>query len=120
MKAGALVLGVSLLAASPLGAQPELNMRVSPQFSSAPATVTIQIIVEPDADNRAITIAADGDEFFRSSSVPLDGADAPHTFALEYRNLPPGTYEIRSVLLGSGGKQRAMTRGSVTVIGPGF
>jgi hypothetical protein len=120
MKTGALVLGVTLLAVSSLRAQPELNMRVSPQFSSAPATVTIQITVEPDADNRAIAIAADGDAFFRSSSVPLDGAEAPHTIALEYRNLPPGTYEIRGVLLGSGGKQRAMTRGSVTVIGPGF
>ena len=120
MKTGVLVLGVTLLAVSSLGAQPELNMRVSPQFSSAPATVTIQITVEPDADNRAIAIAADGDAFFRSSSVPLDGANAPHTIALEYRNLPPGTYEIRGVLFGSSGKQRAMTRGSVTVTGLGF
>jgi hypothetical protein len=120
MKTGALVLGVTLLAASPLGAQSELNMRVSPLLSSAPATVMIQIIVAPDEDNRAIAIAAEGDAYFRSSSVPLDGADAPHVIALEYRNLPPGTYEIRGVLLGTSGKQRAMTRRSITVTGLDF
>jgi hypothetical protein len=41
-----------------------------------------------------------------SSEVPLQGECAPRTIFVEYRSLPAGTYEIRGVLVGSGGHAR--------------
>jgi hypothetical protein len=92
---------------------------VSPAVSWAPATLRIRATVAPDAANRAIAIIADSDDFFRSSEVPLEGEQAPRTTLIEYRNLPPGTYEIHGVLVGSRGKELAVAHRTVTVIAGG-
>jgi hypothetical protein len=38
---------------------------------------------------------------------------------IEFRNLPSGTYEVRALLLGVGGRQRAFARQQVNVISSG-
>jgi hypothetical protein len=117
MKIGLLVGGLLVSAGSGLGAGPMFDVHVSPSVSAAPATVRIRVTVAPAADNRAVAIAVDSDDFFRSSEVALEGDRAPRTIFIEYKSLPPGRYEIRGVLVGSRGQQVGVARSGIVVTG---
>ena len=112
--AGALLLSsaVSINATEPL------TMNVSPVQSFAPTNLTIRVQVEPDASNRALEIAAESDEYYRSSRIQIDGAGAPRTIWLEIRNLPDGVYDVRGTLINSAGRDRAAAHTQVIVLGP--
>jgi hypothetical protein len=106
-----------VMAATTIGAANEsLSMRVSPATSFAPANLVIRTRVEPDADNRAIEVIADGEDFLRSSMMQLEGNRAPKTTVFEFRSLPPGEYQVTASLIGADGKRRAMARTHVNVI----
>jgi hypothetical protein len=93
-----------------------LTMVVSPVQSFAPTNLTIRIHVEPDAGNRALEVVADSGDYYRSSRMQLDGAEAPRTISLEFRNLPGGDYDVRGVLIDSAGDERAAVRKPVIVL----
>jgi hypothetical protein len=98
-------------------AKDPLTMAVSPVQSFAPTNLTIRVHVEPDADNRALEVVAESGEYYRSSRIQLDGVDTPRTIALEMRNLPGGDYDVRSALINSTGRERAVVRAQVRVLG---
>jgi hypothetical protein len=100
MIATALLLG---LVASLDATQP-LSITVSPAQSFAPTTLTIRVRVEPDDTNRALDVVTEGGSYYRSSRIPLDGADAPRTIALQMRNVPGGEYEVRGSLTNTAGR----------------
>ena len=112
MVAASLLLSLAM----PVSANDPVSMAVSPLQSFAPANLTIRLHVEPDAANRALEVVAESGEYYRSSNVQLDGADAPRTISLEFRGVPGGDYDVRGTLIGSGGKARAAVRQHVTVI----
>lgn len=87
-----------LSSAVSINANEPLTMNVSPLQSFAPTNLTIRVQVEPDAGNRALEVIADSGEYYRSSRIQLDGADAPRTISLEIRNLPGGDYDVRELL----------------------
>jgi hypothetical protein len=91
-------------------------MTVSPAQSFAPATLRIQVRLERDVDNRALEIAADSGDFYRSSVVELDGERAPRVVIVEFRSVPGGHYEIRSALRDGVGHERACVRQQAIVI----
>jgi hypothetical protein len=111
--------GLLFLATPPLGAGERLMIRVSPAVAFAPANLLVRATVEADKDNRAIEIVADSDDFYGSSEVQLDGAAAPRITSLEFRSLPPGTYQIRVTLMGANNQPRAFVRAQVSVIATG-
>jgi len=120
MKLRASLFGILILTATlPLGAGERITMRVSPAVAFAPANLIVRAMIEADDQNRAIQIIAESDDFYRSSEVQLEGDKAPRTSMLEFRNLPPGTYEVRALLLGADGRQRAYARQQVNVIASG-
>jgi hypothetical protein len=84
-------------------------LQVSPSVSMAPANVRIRARVPKNADNRGIEIAAESDDFYRSSYVSLDGDRAPFITEIAFKGLPGGAYHVSVVLIGSQG-----IRGSVT------
>ena len=94
-------------------------MQVSPAMSFAPANLVIQTRLEPDADNRAMEVIAESDDFYRSSAMQLDGDRAPRTARIEFRSLPPGEYQVTAVVIGSDGQRRAAARSSVNVMETG-
>ena len=102
-----------------VGAKEPLSMRVSPAISFAPANLVIRTSVEPDADNRAMEIVADSDEFYRSSAIQLDADRAPKTTTFEFRSLPPGEYEVTAVVIGADGERRALAHAQVNVLESG-
>jgi hypothetical protein len=99
------VLAVSLS----LDAGEPLAMRVSPNIALEPALLTVRTTIEADADNRGLQIIAQSADFYRSSWIQLDGASAPRQNVLEFKNLPNGTYDVTSVLVGSTGERASVS-----------
>jgi len=52
----------------------------------------------------------------RSSQVELEGDKAPRTSIFQYRDVPAGEYEVRGVLIGRDGHERAIAQRSVMVL----
>jgi hypothetical protein len=115
------LLGVLMLTTVPLGvgAGERISIKASPAVAFAPANLIVRTIIEADADNRAVEIVAESADFYRSSEMQLAGDKAPRTSQFVFRSLPPGTYDVRATLLGSGGQQRALARQQVNVIASG-
>jgi hypothetical protein len=76
-------------------------------------------MIVSDAQNRAVEVVAESPEYYRASEVQLNGEDAPRTTTFEFRSLPPGTYEVKAVLLDSAGEERAAALTQVNVIASG-
>jgi hypothetical protein len=107
-----------LSSAASLNATEPLSIAVSPLQSFAPTNLTIRLHVEPDAVNRALEVVAESGEYYRSSSIQLDGSEAPRTILFEFRDVPGGNYDVRGTLISSAGKARAAVRQHVLVIDP--
>ncbi|HJZ74050.1 MAG TPA: hypothetical protein VKE51_20060 [Vicinamibacterales bacterium] len=82
-----------------------LRLQLTPAVSRAPALVTVRVTVPHAADNRRLQVVAESGDFYRSSEVPLDGEHAPPLSIFEFRNLPPGLYQVTGVLIGVGGER---------------
>ena len=94
-----------LAMAFPLEAGERLAMRVTPAMALEPAVLTVRAMIEADADNRTLEVVAQSADFYRSSSIQLDGQSAPRLNVFEFRNLPTGMYEVTSTLTNSHGQR---------------
>lgn len=99
-----------LLAAAIVESGDALRMQVSPAVSRAPAVLTIRVNVEPSSDNRSLQIIAESPTFYRSSEVEIDGVDSIPLQVLEFRNLPPGLYQVTGILVGTQGPRAKISR----------
>jgi len=97
-------------------AKETLSIMVSPSVSFAPANLVVVTRVEPDASNRAVEIVADSNEFYRSSTVQLEGERAPKTTRFEFHSLPPGEYEVRAAVIGADGQPKAFALAHAHVV----
>jgi hypothetical protein len=100
------------------GGQP-LTLKVSPAMAAAPAFIRVSAIVEASDENRSLEVVAQSPQFFRSSTIDLDGRSAPPLTVIEYPNLPPGFYEVSAVLIGTTGKRATAMRFVKVVQSPG-
>jgi hypothetical protein len=120
MKKRAVLFGILMLAiALPLGAGERITLKVSPAVAFAPANLVVRATIPADADNRAVEIVAESDDFYRSSQIQLEGEKAAKTNTFEFRSLPPGLYEVRANLVGANGRARAVIRQQVNVLASG-
>lgn len=113
----AAVFSVALLAASTTSAvAPPVVAFVWPQrIVSSGDDLRWIVRVERRAEHRSLTVAAFDDAgLVRSSSVQLDGADAPRTHWVDWKTgLPGGEYTVMAVVFGQTGE---LARASVTLI----
>ena len=117
MKLGAAFIGILLVAATlPAGAGERMILKVSPAVAFAPAHLIVRAVVEADADNRAIAVIAESDDFYRSSEIQLNGDHAPRINTVEFRSLPPGTYRVKAMLIGRDSEPRVTLRQQVNVM----
>ena len=77
---------------------------MSPLVSVAPANLVIQTTIAPDAANRSVEAVAESDDFYRSSTITLDGDHAPKTTRFEFRSFPAGDYRVTVVRTGADGR----------------
>jgi hypothetical protein len=83
--------------------QSRLRMNVWPTIAQAPAVVRIEVLLEPDDKNRSLEIVVESGEYYRSSTIELDGAGAARFHSVQYRAMPAGTYDVRVLVRGAGG-----------------
>ena len=105
----ALTLG-TLGAARSGAADNRLRIDVSPRFSNAPGAFRVRAIVAPEEENRSLEVVADSSNFYRSSTIPLDGAQAATVTELFLRNLPSGTYQVTVTLTDADGRRTSDSR----------
>jgi hypothetical protein len=116
MRLNALLGVLAIAAAAPGSASEAVRMRVSPDIGVEPAWITVQLSVEPHADNRGLFVEIDSEAFFRSSLVELPGDKAARTNVFQYRGLPAGDYEVRAAVIDANGRERAIARRFVIVV----
>lgn len=111
-----LVAVTAILGATPgNAAESRLRIEVTPRISQAPAQVRIRAIVTPSVENRGLRVVADSGEFFRSSYLPLEGADAAPVTDTSFKNLPGGEYEVSVTLVDSQGHASIVDRRTIMV-----
>jgi len=112
------ICGLIGLTVLPANAHEPLTLAVSPAVAFAPATVRIRARIEPSADNRFLTIVADGPDFYRSSDVQLDGEQSPKSIELLFKDVPGGEYEVHAFLTDISGHLRASVYQGARILSP--
>jgi len=107
---------VLLFAAAAADASERLLLRVTPNVSSAPSTVTVRAYVEQSAENRGLRIEADSGSFYRSSQIQLDGDKAPLLTEFRFASLPSGEYTVIATLLDARGDATMVRRRTVLIV----
>ena len=115
MKVVGATLAILIAATAGQGATERLTLRVTPNVSNAPSTVTVRAFVEKHAANRSLAIAADSGSFYRSSEVQLEGDRAPLVTQISLKNLPSGEYTVVAELRDNTG-ERIVVRHTVLVL----
>lgn len=115
-----LFLGAALVSAGAVcgDAAEVVEIRLRGRYFMEPATVHITVAVEPDEANRVLRIEADGDTVFRASDMSLSGASEKRMHAIEFKNLPAGTYTLRAQVFSSE-RVRGMAEQELVVSGAG-
>jgi hypothetical protein len=116
MNARFFVLGLMLAATTAAGASQPLVIKVTPAVSFAPADLIVQTRVEPDAENRSMEVVAESTDFYRSSTIALEGDRAPRTTRFDFRGLPQGEYDVTVTLTGADGRRRSIAHSNVNVV----
>jgi hypothetical protein len=104
------------LAASSAQAGESVSLRVTPRFAMEPATVRITALVPRNGRNRALEIEADSQDFYRSSLITLDGANAASATVVEFRDLPGGLYAVTARVFDGSGRVLRMVEQDVEVM----
>jgi hypothetical protein len=99
---------------APLDARSRLQLRISSYFLPAGSDLSVVVRVEPDEENRELTVFVDSADYFRSSMEPLDGADAARAHQFRFKSLPAGQYALVARLEGTKGV-REVTSSEFTV-----
>ena len=94
LTAALLTLGALTAVRSP--AKEIVEIRVRGHYYSAPATVPIVVAVEPGERNYALVVEADGEDFYRSSEIELNGENEKRLHPVEFKSLPAGEYVLRA------------------------
>jgi hypothetical protein len=113
----ALFANAFLFAALSTGATEEpVAVRVSSSVATAPATVVVTATVQRDEQNRSLVVAAESDDFLRSSTIQLDGQDEARIHQFWLKSLPEGHYVVTALVQGSQGV-RGIGRTTLEVVG---
>jgi len=94
----------------------ELTLRMTPRFVSAPGYLRSLIRVAPNADNRMLRVEIDSDAYYRSSDIELDGASAPMSHFMDWKEVPAGKYDLIVTVMGPSGP-RVVRRLNFQVLG---
>ena len=108
-----------LLAGAPdaWSANDRLQLTVNPKFSHNPGSFRATALVEPDGENRWLMLSAESREYYRSSKVQLEGAEAARRHVMLFEGLPAGRYLIQARVERADGeeiiRESAVTVGSL-------
>jgi hypothetical protein len=90
---------------APSDAAAPVLLSVSPQVSSSPGTFRATATLQRHSTNRRLVLAVDSALYFRSSTIELEGEDAPVRHVRTFGRLPAGVYEVTATLVRSDGSE---------------
>jgi hypothetical protein len=94
-----------------------LVVKVSPHVCFEGGAVRTQVRFPRDAQNRALRVEVDGEGYFSSSTLQLDGEASPAVYERRWPDLPAGRYVVHVVILQATGESQAATA-EFTVVDP--
>jgi hypothetical protein len=89
---------------------PRLDVRMSGSFALAPAVLRSTVFVEQSPDNRILRVSVDGENYYSSSDIALEGANAPRSHQMQWYGLPAGEYQVSMELFGTAGSRAVLVR----------
>jgi hypothetical protein len=95
----------------------ELTLRLTPRFVSAPGYLRSLIRVSPNEKNRVLRVEIDSAGYYRSSDIQLEGASAPMSHFVDWKEVPAGKYDLRVSVLGAGDDARVVRTINFQVLG---
>ena len=117
----AMVLAGALMGAAaivPVHAAEEKEVSVwMPSVAMAPATVQLTLRVAPRKENRLLRVTLDSGAYYRSSDVPLEGAEAAAMHSVRWPGVPSGDYVVIVELFRSNGSRHMAHAGRLDVVG---
>jgi hypothetical protein len=111
--------GLLAVVALPVAGGDRIAIKVSPAQALAPSMLRVLVRIEPDVENRSLTVSVDSGDFYRSSEIQLDGDRAPKSFELQFPSLPEGEYDVVGVVKDNVGRQRSFAHNYARFIGVG-
>jgi hypothetical protein len=75
-----------------------VTVDVNPHVAFAPAYVRVTVRVEPNAENRNLTVIADSTEGYRRSDVSLEGEGAAVVHQFEWPRMDAGEYDVSATV----------------------
>ena len=91
-------------------AEKRLRIDVVPRFSNAPGSFRVRAIVAPEDKNRTLEVVADSPNYYRSSTIVLDGANAATVTEMFLLNMPKGAYHVTVTLTDAEGNRTSDSR----------
>ena len=113
---GAAVLAGVLAGSMQMSADEAISITVRPAVTSFRGNAQLKVLVSRNERNRVLVWEVDGPNYYRSSSIPLDGAASPRSYFFMVRELPAGEFDVRATVKRND-NSAAMDRSSIKVIG---
>src|SRR5687767_6534115 len=111
------ILAVGVLAGSmQMSADEAISITVRPAVTSYRGSAQLKVLVSRDEKNRVLVWEVDGPNYYRSSSIALDGAASPRSYFFMVKDLPGGEFDVRASVKRNDSSV-ATDRSSIKVVG---
>ena len=97
---------------------PKLTVRVTRLVSLTRGDARGLVSVPPHVNNRVLRVILESEDYYRLSEMSLEGEDAPLSYPLYWRDLPPGSYCVTVQVYGTTGLRSATSIGSTHMSAP--
>lgn len=99
-----------------MSADEAISITVRPAVTSYRGNAQLKVLVSRNERNRVLVWEVDGPNYYRSSSIALDGAASPRSYFFMVRDLPSGEFDVRASVKRNDSSV-VMDRSSLKVVG---
>jgi hypothetical protein len=112
-----LAVAAGLLAGSmQMSADEAISITVRPSVTSFRGNAMLRVLVSRNEKNRELVWEVDGPDYYRSSTMSLDGAAAARSYFFMVKELPAGEFDVRATVKRND-SSTVMDRSSIKVVG---
>jgi len=112
-----LAMAAGVLAGSmQMSADEAISITVRPAVMSYRGNTQLKVLLSRNEKNRLLVWEVDGPNYYRSSSIALDGAASPRSYFFMVKDLPSGEFVVRASVKRNDSSV-ATDRSSIRVVG---
>jgi hypothetical protein len=79
----------------------------------------VKVIVERSSENRELVWEVESPEYYRASTVQLDGEASPKVWVFRVRDLPQGQFDVRATVRRNDNKESFAQTKLIVMVGGG-